>query len=108
PIAKDIILHLAGRYGDDFAQGMSIEYAGSLVPQLSIDSRMCLSTHGVEVGAKFAMFPEDERTRAFLEGRTDKPYEGLTPDPGAQYEKEIRLEVAGMPFMVAKPHQFGN
>src|SRR6185503_9435989 len=59
PIAKDIILHLAGRYGDDFAQGMSIEYSGSLVPQLSIDSRMCLSTHGVELGAKFAMFQAD-------------------------------------------------
>jgi 3-isopropylmalate/(R)-2-methylmalate dehydratase large subunit len=108
PIAKDIVLYLAGQYGDDFAQNMSVEFAGSLVPQLSIDSRMCLSTHGVEIGAKFAMFPADEATRAFLETRTDKPFEALVPDAGAEYEKTIELNVDDMPFMVAKPHQFGN
>jgi 3-isopropylmalate/(R)-2-methylmalate dehydratase large subunit len=108
PIAKDIILHLAGLYGDDFAGSQSIEYSGSLVRQLSIDSRMCLSAHGVEVGAKFALFPEDDMTRAFLRGRTDKRYEPLAPDPEADYEREIHLNVDKMPFVVAKPHQFGN
>lgn len=108
PIAKDIILYLAGQYGDDFAGSMAIEYAGTLVPQLSIDSRMCLATHGVEVGAKLAMFPFDETTRAFVEQRTDKPYEPLAADAGAHYEKEIVLDVDHMPFVVAKPHQFGN
>ena len=108
PIAKDIILTLAGQYGDDFAQSMSIEYSGSLVPQLSIDSRMCLSTHGVEVGAKFAMFQADEATHRFVKARTDKPYEPLAPDAGAAYENEIRLNVNEMSFVVAKPHQFGN
>ena len=108
PIAKDIILTLAGKYGDDFAQSMSIEYSGSLVPQLSIDSRMCLSTHGVEVGAKFAMFQADAATHQFVKARTGKPYEPLAPDAGAEYENEIRLDVDDMPFVVAKPHQFGN
>lgn len=108
PISKDIMLFLAGEYGDDFAQNMSIEYAGTLAPRLSTDSRMCLSTHGVEVGAKFAMFEADETTHRFVKSRTDKPYETLAPDAGAQYAKEIRLDVDAMPFMVAKPHQFGN
>ena len=108
PIAKDVILYLAGQYGDDFAGNMSIEYAGSLAQTLSIDSRMCLSAHGVEVGAKLAMFPFDETTREFLAGRTDKPYEPVAADPGARYEKEIVLDVDAMPFVVAKPHQFGN
>ncbi len=108
PIAKDIILYLAGQYGDDFAGSMSIEYSGSLVSQLSIDSRMCLATHGVEVGAKFALFPCDDKTREFLKGRTDKPYELLAPDSDAEYEKEIVVNVNDMPFVVARPHQFGN
>ncbi len=108
PIAKDIILCLAGKYGDDFAGSMSIEYSGSLVSQLTIDSRLCLSAHGVEVGAKFALFPCDEKTREFLKGRTDKPYEPLTADANAVYEKEITLNVDDMPFVVAKPNQFGN
>lgn len=108
PIAKDIMLYLAGSYGEDFAQNMSIEYSGPLVPQLSIDSRMCLSTHGVELGAKFAMFAADARTREFLRPRTDKRYEPIEADEDAHYERTIRVDVDRMPFMVAKPHQFGN
>ena len=108
PIAKDMILYLAGQHGEDFAQSMAIEYCGPLVSQLSIDSRMCLAAHGVELGAKFAMFEADEKTKGFLRGRTDRTYETLEPDPGARYEKEIQLNVDAMPFMVAKPHQFGN
>ena len=108
PVAKDIILYLAGKYGDDFAGNMAIEYDGSLVPHLSIDSRMCLAAHGVEVGAKLAVFPFDATTEAFLKGRTDEPYEPLAADPGARYEREIVLDVDAMPFVVAKPHQFGN
>lgn len=108
PIAKDIILTIAGQYGDDIAQSMSVEYAGTLVPQLSIDSRMCLSTHGVEIGAKFAMFESDTTTHNFVKARTAKSYEPLVPDVGAKYAKEITLNVDDMPFVVAKPHQFGN
>ncbi|MGE5522760.1 MAG: aconitase/3-isopropylmalate dehydratase large subunit family protein [Rhodospirillaceae bacterium] len=108
PIAKDIVLYLAGLYGDDFAGNMSVEYGGSLVPHLSIDSRMCLSAHGVEIGAKLAVFPFDETTKAFVERRTDRAYEPIAADEGAQYDKEIALDVDTMPFVVAKPHQFGN
>jgi 3-isopropylmalate/(R)-2-methylmalate dehydratase large subunit len=108
PIAKDIVLYLAGQYGDDFAGNMSIEYGGTLVPHLSIDSRMCLSAHGVEVGAKLAAFPFDDATRSFIERRTDKAYEPLVADSDASYEREIVLDVDSMPFVVAKPHQFGN
>jgi 3-isopropylmalate/(R)-2-methylmalate dehydratase large subunit len=108
PVAKDIILYLAGKYGDDFAGNMSVEYTGSMVPGMSIDSRMCLSAHGVEVGAKLAIFPFDETTREFLQSRTDKPYEPVAADAHARYEKEIVLDVDAMPFVVAQPHQFGN
>ena len=108
PIAKDIILTLAGRYGDDFAGNKSIEYKGSLVEHLSIDSRMCLSAHGVELGAKFAMFDADDRTRDYLRTRTDKPYEEVSADSDARYESEIVVDVDDMEFVVAKPHQFGN
>jgi 3-isopropylmalate/(R)-2-methylmalate dehydratase large subunit len=108
PIAKDIVLYLAGAHGDDFAASMAIEFAGSLVPQMSIDSRACLATHGVEVAAKFALFPADEKTHAFVRARTDRPYEPLAADDDAGYEKEIALNVDEMPFVVAKPHQFGN
>src|SRR5688572_12622241 len=108
PIAKDIILHLAGQYGDEFAQGMAIEFDGPLVPEMPIDSRMCLATHGVEVAAKFAFFPFDGKTREYLRTRTDKPYEPVAADDDAVYAKTIELDVDEMPFAIAKPHNFGN
>jgi len=108
PIAKDIILYLAGRYGDDFAGSMAIEYTGSFASQVSIDSRMCLSAHGVEVGAKLAFFPCDDATREFLAPRTDKSYTAVAADADAHYEREISVDVDELPFVVARPHQFGN
>ncbi len=108
PIAKDIILNLAGSYGDDFGTSKAIEYTGSLIPQLSIDSRMCLSAHGVEVGAKLALFPADEKTKGHFAGETAVEYEPLTPDPDAEYQRELHLSVDDMPFAVALPHKFGN
>jgi 3-isopropylmalate/(R)-2-methylmalate dehydratase large subunit len=62
----------------------------------------------VELGAKFAMFEADEATHAFVKARTLEPYEALAPDAGAPYAREIRVDVDRMPFMIAKPHQFGN
>src|SRR6185295_20019162 len=41
-------------------------------------------------------------------GRTDKPYDPVAADSDAHYDKEIVLDVDDMPFVVAKPHQFGN
>ena len=108
PIAKDIMLQLAGLYGDDFAQERALEFAGPLIPDLSIDSRMCLATHGVEVAAKFAIFPFDGKTKEYLRTRTDKPYEPVAADDDAKYASEIVLDVDEMSFPVAKPHNFGN
>lgn len=108
PIAKDIILYLAGQYGDDFANSMSIEYSGSLSSQLSLDSRMCLSAHGVEVGAKLATFEFDNKVQEYLNGKTDVPYDPIGADSLAVYSKEITVNVDEMPFVIAKPHQFGN
>ncbi len=108
PIAKDIVLHLAGLYGEDVAASMSIEYTGPLVPDLSIDSRMCLAAHGVELGAKFAMFPADAVTHDFLRTRTDRAFESVAADPDATYAREITVDIDEMPFVVAAPHQFGN
>ena len=108
PIAKDILLHLAGLYGDDFAQNASLEFTGSLVPKLGMDERMCLATQSLELAAKFALFPFDEVTRTFLDGRTDRPYEPVAADPDAVYDREITVDVDALPFFVARPHRFDN
>lgn len=108
PISKDIVLYLAGQYGDDFGDNKTLEFTGPLISQLSMDSRMCIADHGVEVGGQFAVFPFDGTTREYLDGRTDKPFESAAADPDAAYDRNITLNVDDMPFVVAKPNKFGN
>ena len=78
--------------------------------QMPIESRMCISTQGVDVGATFALFPCDNKTRAWLAPRTDKPYEPLTADPDAEDEKEIHLETSARCLLSAakRGHSLGT
>jgi 3-isopropylmalate/(R)-2-methylmalate dehydratase large subunit len=108
PIAKEIILALAGRYGDDFAQYQAIEYTGPVVSELSLDSRMCLAGHGVEVGAKFAFFDADEKALDYVRARTELPFEPVVADKDAEYIQEIEIDVGEVGFVVARPHRFDN
>ena len=107
-ISKDIVLTLAGRYGDDFAQYQAIEYTGPAVPQLSLDTRMCIACHGVEMGAKFSFFSADDKVLEYVRSRTDAPFEPVTADDDAHYVREIELDVSKVGFMVARPHTFDN
>lgn len=105
---KDIMLRLAGDYGDDFALYKSIEFAGPAVAGLAMDKRFTMADHGVEVGAKFTMFEFDEATKAFLDARTSHPYTPTNPDPDAGYERDLTLDLSNMAPQIAAPHSFGN
>ncbi len=108
PVAKDLVLYLAGKYGDDMAQYMAIEYTGQAVREMDMSERMCLATHGVELGAKFALFEADEKTLAYVKERTDKPFETVAPDSDAHYAREITVDLKDVGIQVAKPHTFDN
>jgi 3-isopropylmalate/(R)-2-methylmalate dehydratase large subunit len=108
PMAKDVILFLAGRYGDDFAQYKAIEYTGEAAQALSVDGRMCLADHVVEVGGKFGFFSCDQKTVNYVESKTSLPYEPIEADANAEYEREITVDVGQVGFQVAKPHRFRN
>ncbi len=108
PVAKDVVLYLAGKYGDDMAQYMAMEYTGPAAREMDMSSRMCLADHGVELGAKFAFFEADEKTLAYVKQRTDKPFETVSPDPDAHYSREITVDLKEVGIRVAKPHTFDN
>jgi len=108
PIGKDVMLYLAGRYGTDLALYKSIEFVGPGVESLSMDSRFCMTTHGVEVGAKFALFGFDESTRKFLDGRVHEPYMSVSADPDAMYVEKYTVDLSTMAPQIALPHTFGN
>jgi 3-isopropylmalate/(R)-2-methylmalate dehydratase large subunit len=107
-MGKDLMLHLAGREGVDFALYRSLEFFGPTVENLSMDDRFTMSDHGVEVGAKFAMFDCDDATRAFLKQRNAAAFEPVTSDADAIVERTVSIDVSSMAPQVAAPHSFGN
>jgi 3-isopropylmalate/(R)-2-methylmalate dehydratase large subunit len=108
PFGKDIILYLAGKYGDAFGQNYSLEFTGQLAADMDLASRLTIADHAVEVGAKFGVFLADEKTEAFVTARTDKPWEAVAPDPDARYIQHIEVDCDSFGFQVAKPFRFDN
>lgn len=108
PIGKDIILYLAGKYGDSFAQNLSMEFTGPLAGDMDLTTRMTLADHAVELGAKFGLFLADDKTLEFVKARTDQPFETTAPDPDAQYVQTIELDCDAIGPQVAKPFRFDN
>jgi 3-isopropylmalate/(R)-2-methylmalate dehydratase large subunit len=106
--AKDIILYIAGRFGSEVAQYKAIEFSGAAAGALSIDQRMTMSNFGVELGAKFAFFEADEKTRDWLKQRTDQPIEPFGPDPDARYSAIHEIDISALEPQVACPHNVDN
>ena len=107
-MSKDIILYLLGRYGSDFARYKAIEYSGSLIDDMSIASRMTMSNMGVEMGAKFAMCPADEKTIAYLRDRCKGKLATIAADEDADYAHVADIDISDVTPQVAKPHSPDN
>jgi len=102
--AKDISLWIIGMIGASGADYMSIEYHGEGVKTLTIDQRMTLANLASEMGAKNAVFPNDEVLKNWL----NEEFEGLWADPDAEYAKEIEIDLSEIFPLVAAPHQVDN
>jgi len=71
--AKDVILHVIGAIGVDGGTGSVIEYFGSTVRAMDMESRMTLCNMSIECGARAGMVAPDEVTFAYLKGRPMSP-----------------------------------
>ena len=67
---KDVILAVIGEIGVGGATNCALEFVGEGAEALSIDERLAVSNMAVEAGADTGLFPADETTAAYLEGRT--------------------------------------
>jgi 3-isopropylmalate/(R)-2-methylmalate dehydratase large subunit len=82
--AKDVILEVIGKLGSDGANYKAVEFLGSAVGAMSLDSKMVLTNMSAEMGAKVAMIPTDGRTSEWLKERVGH-FEGIWPDEEANY-----------------------
>ncbi|BDF70946.1 3-isopropylmalate dehydratase large subunit [Oscillospiraceae bacterium] len=105
---KDVILHLIGTIGVDGALYQSLEFAGEGVAELSMDDRFTIANMAIEAGAKNGIFPVDGKTRAYLEGRVDRPWQAVEADSDAVYDREVVIDLDALKPTVALPHLPSN
>jgi 3-isopropylmalate/(R)-2-methylmalate dehydratase large subunit len=106
--AKDMILKIAGEYTAEVAQYKAVEFTGPATKALEVDGRLTISNMGVEIGAKFAFFETDDKTMAYLKGRTDQPIEPFGPDEDATYAAVYEMDFSSLEPQIACPHNVDN
>ena len=105
---KDIILHIIGMIGVDGALYQTMEFRGSAIESLTMDERLSISNMAIEAGGKAGLIAVDEVTRAYMDGRTERPYKEYHSDPDAVYAKVYNIDAADIVPTVAFPHLPSN
>ena len=101
---KDVILTIICMIGVDGALYKSMEVTGDGVASLSMDDRLCICNMAIEAGAKNGIFPVDEVTKAYMNGRCERNPVVYEADADAEYEKIIDIDLAKIVPTVACPH----
>ena len=85
-----------------------LEFVGDGAAELSIDERLAVANMAVEAGAETGLFPADETTAGYLEGRVDASWTAERTDPDAEVLRRVRIDLSALPPLVALPHLPGN
>jgi 3-isopropylmalate/(R)-2-methylmalate dehydratase large subunit len=104
---KDLVLAIIGAIGTAGGTGHVIEYAGDAIRELSMEGRMTVCNMSIEAGARAGLIAPDEATFTYLKGRPMAPegadwgaavayWRTLPSDPGATYDKELRLDAGAI------------
>lgn len=101
---KDVILHIIGMIGVDGALYKSMEFFGDGLKYLNIDDRLCIANMAIEAGAKNGIFPVDDITREYTNGRFKGEAKEYYADEDAEYEAEYIIDLSKLKPTVAFPH----
>ncbi|HHH39156.1 MAG TPA: 3-isopropylmalate dehydratase large subunit [Sedimenticola sp.] len=103
--AKDIVLAIIGELGTAGGTGYVIEFAGEAISDLSMEGRMTLCNMTIEAGARAGLVAVDQTTLDYVRGRPFAPggalweraeaaWRELKSDPGAVFDREVRIDAA--------------
>jgi 3-isopropylmalate/(R)-2-methylmalate dehydratase large subunit len=106
---KDLILELIRQIGVDGALYQALEFTGSTISTLDMDSRFSLCNMAIEAGAKSGIIAVDEITKEFLKDKNlaREPKE-FHSDPDAKYIQTIEIDVSKLEPVIAYPHLPSN
>lgn len=101
--AKDMMLHLIGKYSASGGAGYAVEFAGPAIEALSVEARMTLCNMAVEFSGFTGLVAADDKTIEFSRGRPFAPkgkdwdaavrhWGTLHSDNGAEFDAEIEID----------------
>jgi len=109
--AKDIVLAVIAKIGTGGGQGYVLEFRGSAIRALSMESRMTVCNMSIEAGARAGMIAPDQTTFDYLQGRDHAPtgadwdaavaaWSQLRSDDDAVFDAEVHLDADSLtPFV---------
>lgn len=119
--AKDLILFLIAKIGVNGATNAILEFGGSVIEKMSMESRMTITNMAVEAGATSGMMMVDETTIKYLwpvlkQGYTHPRLEdaaldnlsGWNSDPDCKYDKVIDIDVSSLEPMITQNYSPGD
>ena len=103
--AKDVALYIISKMTTSGATGYFVEYAGSAIRSMSMESRLTLCNLSIEMGARGGMVAPDEITFEYIKGREYAPqgeewdkavayWKTLPSEADAVFDKEIVFDAA--------------
>ena len=102
-MAKDLILKIIGDITTDGGAGCAMQFGGSGISEMSVESRLTLTNMTTEAGAKNGIIEPDQKVFDYLAERGVTEYNAVYDDDGAQYEKTYEYDVSELEPLVAKP-----
>lgn len=108
---KDVALYIMKRISTSGATGYFVEYAGSVVRDMSMEGRLTLCNLSIEMGARGGFIAPDEKTFEYLKGRDYAPKGGdwekavarwktLKSGDDAVFDKEISFDASDIEPMI--------
>jgi len=107
-MAKDLILKIIGDIGTDGCAYRTMQFGGSGVDEMSVQSRLTLCNMTTEAGAKNGIVEPDQKVVDYLTSRGATNVNLVNGDDDAEYARVFEYESSEMEPVVAKPFSPDN
>jgi 3-isopropylmalate/(R)-2-methylmalate dehydratase large subunit len=102
-MAKDLILKIIGDIGTDGGAYRTMQFGGSGIDAMSVESRLTMCNMTTEAGAKNGIVEPDQKVVDYLSSRGAANFNLIKGDDDAEYSQIFEYEASEMEPTVAKP-----